>query len=159
VWQAADDSVRDAFEPTFVELYRTSYADMVRLAIILLDSDAYAEDVVHDAFLRVQARWRSIDHPRAYLRRTVVNACRSSRRQLRRERRLARSDRPVVYDLDADELFDALAKLPYRQRAAVVLRYYENLTYAEIADALECPEGTAASLLQRGVQQLRRTVG
>jgi RNA polymerase sigma factor (sigma-70 family) len=131
---------------------------MVRLAVILLDSDAFAEDLVHDAFIRVRAHWRSIEHPQAYLRRTVVNACRSSRRRLHRERRAARFAVAQVYDLEVNELLDALAKLPYRQRAAVALRYYEGLTYAEIGEALECPEGTAASLLRRGVAQLRRTV-
>jgi RNA polymerase sigma factor (sigma-70 family) len=158
MWQSADGPAADAFEPTFLELYQTHFAEMVRLAVLLLDSDVFAEDLVHDAFIRVQSHWHTIDRPHAYLRRTVVNACRSSHRRLLRERRAARFASTPVYDLEADELLDALAKLPYRQRAAVTLRYYEQLTYAEIADAMDCPEGTAASLLRRGMAQLRRTI-
>ena len=157
--RAASNAADDALETTFVELYRTQFTEMVRLAAILLGSDASAEDLVHDAFLRVHARWRTVEHPRAYLRRVVVNACRTSRQRLWRERRASQSTLVPVADLEANELFDALAKLPYRQRAAIVLRYYEGLTYAEIADALQCPEGTAASLINRGTAQLRRTVG
>jgi RNA polymerase sigma factor (sigma-70 family) len=55
-------------------------------------------------------------------------------------------------------LFDALARLPYRQRAALVLQYYEGLQQGEIADLLGCREGTVASLVHRGLEQLRRVI-
>ncbi len=60
--------------------------------------------------------------------------------------------------LDADELFDALATLPYRQRAALVLQFYEGLPQSEIARVLRCREGTVASLVHRGLAQLRRVI-
>ena len=60
--------------------------------------------------------------------------------------------------LDADELFDALATLPYRQRAALVLQFYEGLPQSEIAQVLRCREGTVASLVHRGLAQLRRVI-
>ncbi len=60
--------------------------------------------------------------------------------------------------LDADELFDALATLPHRQRAAVVLQFYEGLPQSEIAQVLRCREGTVASLVHRGLAQLRRVI-
>ena len=66
----------------------------------------------------------------------------------------------VVEDakLDADEMFDALSLLPYRQRAALVLQFYEGLPQAEIAMILRCREGTVASLVHRGLAQLRRVI-
>jgi RNA polymerase sigma factor (sigma-70 family) len=144
--------------PSFLELYQESFAPMVRLAVVLTGSEASAEDLVHDSFIRVHAHWGHVEHPPAYLRRTVVNACRSAGRRAARER----TKRPLmlapVGELEADELFDALEKLPYRQRAALVLQYYEGLTQAEIADALGCREGTVASLVHRGLAQLRRVV-
>ena len=131
---------------------------MVRLAVVLTGSEAHAEDLVHDSFIRVHARWRHIDHPRAYLRRTVVNACRSAGRRAERERTKTALTLAPVGELEADELFDALESLPYRQRAALVLQYYEGLSHIEIADALGCREGTVASLVHRGLAQLRRVV-
>jgi RNA polymerase sigma factor (sigma-70 family) len=55
-------------------------------------------------------------------------------------------------------MFDVLATLPYRQRAALVLQFYEGLSQAEIADVLGCREGTVASLVHRGLTQLRRVI-
>jgi RNA polymerase sigma factor (sigma-70 family) len=60
--------------------------------------------------------------------------------------------------LEADEMFDALAALPHRQRAALVLQFYEDLPQSEIAEILGCREGTVASLVHRGLAQLRRVV-
>jgi RNA polymerase sigma factor (sigma-70 family) len=60
--------------------------------------------------------------------------------------------------MEADELFDALAKLPYRQRAALVLQYYEGLSQSEIAEVLGCRVGTVASLVHRGLAQLKRVI-
>jgi RNA polymerase sigma-70 factor (sigma-E family) len=144
--------------PSFLALYQESFAPMVRLAVVLTGSEVSAEDLVHDSFIRVHAHWQRVEHPRAYLRRAVVNACRSARRRAARER----TKRPLTLapagELDADELFDALESLPYRQRAALVLQYYEGLTQAEIAGTLGCREGTVASLVHRGLAQLRRVV-
>ena len=67
-------------------------------------------------------------------------------------------ERVVAASLGVDELFDALSKLPYRNRAALVLRYYEGLSHAEIAEVLSCREGTVASLVHRGIAQLRRVI-
>src|SRR6476619_4705875 len=71
------------FLPSFVDLYHECLAPMVRLAWALTGSEVVAEDVVHDAFLRVHAHWSRIENPRAYLRQTVVNACRSASRRAR----------------------------------------------------------------------------
>ena len=144
--------------PSFVQLYEERFASMVRLAVALTGSDALAEDLVQDAFVRVHARWDRIVTPTAYLRVAVVNACRSAGRRAARERAAASRELATTDALHADELFDALAQLPYRQRAALVLRFYEGLSQAEIAEALDCREGTVASLLHRGLAQLRRVI-
>lgn len=146
------------FLPSFVDLYRECLTPMVRLAWALTGSQVVAEDVVHDAFIRVHAHWSRIESPRAYLRQTVVNACRSASRRARRERTLANVALIDAAHLDADELFDALATLPYRQRAALVLQFYEGLPQSEIAQVLRCREGTVASLVHRGLAQLRRVI-
>src|SRR6476620_649300 len=131
----------ETFAPSFIELYRETYAPMVRLAVLLTGSEVLAEDLVHDAFVRVHARWARVESPTSYLRAAVVNACRSARRRARLERSVAARSHAAVASLDADELFDALGALPYRQRAAIVLQYYEGLSQAEIAGVLACREG------------------
>jgi RNA polymerase sigma factor (sigma-70 family) len=151
-------ALHEGFAPSFLDLYREQFTAMVHLAVVLSGHEAGAEDLVHDVFIRVHAKWMSIDHPHAYLRRAVINACRSLRRRTRRERAVAHVPIHDVVDLEANELFDALGTLPYRQRAALVLRYYEGLSHAEIAAILDCREGTAASLVHRGLEHLRRVV-
>ena len=146
------------FLPSFVDLYHELLTPMVRLAWALTGSEVVAEVVVHDAFIRVHAHWSRIESPRAYLRQTVVNACRSASRRARRERALGTVALIDAAHLDADELFDALATLPYRQRAELVLQFYEGLPQSEIAQVLRCREGTVASLVHRGLTQLRRVI-
>ncbi len=141
----------------FVDLYRGSYVPMVRLAHLLTAADPAAEELVQDAFLRVQSRWDRIDNPLAYLRVAVVNACRNHQRR----RVLERRHRTVVVETAEDapgELRDAIAVLPARQRAAIVLRYYEDLAEADIAELLGCSVPAVKSLLHRAVQDLRKVI-
>jgi RNA polymerase sigma-70 factor (sigma-E family) len=163
---AMTDEGDDSFPPTesaevwptrFVDLYRGSYAPMVRLAHLLTAADPAAEELVQDAFLRVQSRWDRVDNPLAYLRAAVVNACRNHQRR----RVLERRHRTVVVDTAEDapgELRDAIAALPTRQRAVIVLRYYEDLPEADIADLLGCSVSAVKSLLHRAVQDLRKVI-
>jgi RNA polymerase sigma factor (sigma-70 family) len=154
-----DRSAEEAeFLPSFVDLYHECFTPMVRLAWALTGSEVAAEDVVHDTFIRVHAHWSRIESPRAYLRQAVVNACRSASRRARRERAVENLPLIDVARLEADELFDALGRLPYRQRAALVLQFYEGLPQCEIAQVLRCREGTVASLVHRGLAQLRRVI-
>lgn len=148
----------DERETGFEALYRREYTPMMRVAYLLLDTEAAAEEAVHDAFAKVYERWRKIDDHGAYLRTCVVNRCRDlqRRRRLERERR---SEPGATYeDLGARELTDALAALPYKQRASIVLRYYEGLTEADIAAALGVAPGTVKSMVSRGLAQLREVV-
>jgi RNA polymerase sigma factor (sigma-70 family) len=148
----------DALALSFADLYAGQFAPMVRLAVALTGSESVAEDLVHDAFVRVHPHYRDVRNPVAYLRRSVVNACKSAARRSRRERDKTGFDVPHIAESQPDELFDALSILPYRQRAALVLQYYGGQSQAEIAEILGCREGTVASLVHRGLAQLRKVI-
>lgn len=143
---------------SLAELYQREYGPMVRLACLLVGSEAVAEELVQDAFVAVHRRWDGLSNPGGYLRTCVVNGCRSHQRRAALERR--RRPRPETSDvrLQADELWDALLRLPYRQRAALVLRYYEDATEADIAIALDVRPATVRSLVHRGLEKLRKEV-
>jgi RNA polymerase sigma factor (sigma-70 family) len=167
--------VSEGLAPSFGDFYLGAYAEMVRLARVLVNSPEAAEDLVQDAFVHLHRHWRRVRDPRAYLRRSVVNACRSHHRRAGRERPYASretsaavtgvcTDDPVedvsehARAEDADVLASGLATLPYRQRAALVLRFYADLPDAEIAVALGCRPGTVASLVHRALQHLREVI-
>jgi RNA polymerase sigma-70 factor (sigma-E family) len=143
--------------PRFEDFYRAQYEPMLRLAYLLTHSRQAAEDLVQDSFLRVQPRWGTLDTPAAYLRRTVTNACYSWHRRRRREV-ATEVEAPAPADPEHDELWDALARLAPRRRAALVLRYYLDLSEADIADALGCRPGTVKSLTHRGLADLREVL-
>jgi RNA polymerase sigma-70 factor (sigma-E family) len=148
-------------EPASVEdLFRSHYGSMVRLAHVLTGSNAVAEDLVQDCFGRLHQRWDRTTNPGAYLRVSVVNACRSWHRTRFRERARLRKvgigDQTVAPE--ERELLDALARLSYPQRVALVLRYYEGLGEQEIASVLRCRPGTVKSHLHRGLEQLRKVI-
>ena len=149
--------VRAGTDPTFADLYRDAHADMVRLAYLLTGSQEASQDVVQDAFVSVHQAWSRVREPRAYLRRAVVNNCTSHHRRVFRDRR-HRPATATTVELEADELFDVLADLPARQRAAVVLRYWHDLDERQIADTLGCRVGTVGSLLHRAVARLREVI-
>jgi RNA polymerase sigma-70 factor (sigma-E family) len=144
--------------PTFGEFYKTTYADMVRLAYLLTGSTETARDLVQDSYLRLHGAWDRVVEPRPYLRRSVVNACHSHHRRARRQRQYAAATRVETVTLDADEMADAIASLPYRQRAAIVLRFWHDCTEAEIAAALRCRPGTVGSLIHRALAELRKVI-
>ncbi|HEY1280934.1 MAG TPA: SigE family RNA polymerase sigma factor [Acidimicrobiales bacterium] len=151
--------VEGSAPPSFEALYNARHDDLVRLAYLLTGSYELAQDVVQDAFVRAYPRLGRVREPVPYLRRAVVNGCLSHHRRTARGRRIVVrvvDEHPT--DLDADELGDALAALPPRQRAALVLRYYHDLSDADIATALRCRPGTVASLIHRGLAQLRKAI-
>jgi RNA polymerase sigma-70 factor (sigma-E family) len=142
---------------TFEAVFEREYAPMVRLAFLLLDSNEVAEEVVQDAFARLHERWDRVDNPGGYLRTSVVNRARDIQRRRQRERRLPVAA-PEAATLGADHLLDALATLPSKRRAALVLRYYDDLSEAEIASVLGVRPGTVKSMLHRGLAQLREVI-
>ncbi|HZJ27078.1 MAG TPA: SigE family RNA polymerase sigma factor [Acidimicrobiia bacterium] len=145
---------------TLEQLFVERYAAMVRLAHLLTGSNAVGEDLVQDSLARMQRRWDRIDDPVAYLRTAVVNASRSWHRSRRREQRRLRVVAPVDENvgLEARELLDVLDDLPHGQRTAVVLRYYEGFSEAQIAEAMGCRPGTVKSHLHRGLAALREVI-
>lgn len=145
-------------DTAFDELYRSERDRLVRLAFLLTGSQAAAEDVVQDVFLRARTRLDQVDTPAAYLHRSVTNACWSWHRRRRREDQY-RPDRPVVVAGTSDvEMWDALARLAPRRRQVLVLRYYLDYTEAQVAEALGCRLGTVKSATHRALQDLRRVL-
>lgn len=140
----------------FEDFFRQNYERTVRVAYLMVGFRQVAEDVVQDAFARVELRWTKLDEPGVYLYKAVVNRSREilRRRSLPRlGRRRERSD-----DLGADELAQALAALPAKRRAAVVLRFYDGLDESEIAAVLGLRAGAVHALLRRAMAELREVI-
>jgi len=142
------------------DFYRAHRAEAVRIAIALTGRIEAGEDLAHDALIRVGARLGEIENPGAYLRTTIVNACRSWHRSTSRESRRLQLDAdraPRTTELDAStgETLRALANLTYRQRAAIVLRYWGGWGDDEIATSLGCRRATVRTSIHRGLAALR----
>jgi RNA polymerase sigma-70 factor (sigma-E family) len=142
----------------FVDLYQERYQAMVRYAALLVGSPEMAEELTQEAFILLRRNWHRAVHPKAYLRTTVTNLCHSYHRRHALEIR-RRPAPPDPAQLGADEMWDAIATLPFRQRAVVVLRFYEDLPELEIAELLGCAKGTVASSLHRALARLRKEMG
>jgi RNA polymerase sigma-70 factor (sigma-E family) len=151
------------------ELYARHGPASIRLAYLITGDRYLAEDLVQEAFVRLAGRFADLRNPdafEAYLRRTVVNLARMHFRRGRVERAFLRRESgrrhqdASLPDVDTYQLMkQALLRLPARQRAAIVLRYYEDLPERQIAELLRCQPGTVKSLLSRGIAALRERVG
>jgi len=150
-------------ESTYREIFHGHFSAMVRLAAMLGADDP--EDVAQEAFVRLHGRSRTLRDPHAsigYLRTTVVNLTRSRLRHLavvRRQRPDGASDvaspeHEVVRRERAGELTAAMAHLSSRHREALVLRYWLDLTEAEMADAMGISRGTVKSHVSRALDAL-----
>ena len=140
--------------PSFEDLYADEFPAMVRLATLMCGRVEVARDIVQDAFVKLHVKWPGVDTPRAYLRRSVVNGCRSRARWERLRRGRPSKHEPAT-EQHAEEFNDVLMLLTPRQRAAIVLRFYEQRSEAEIAELLGCRPGTVGSLLSRGLARMR----
>jgi len=152
------------------DLFHTRHLELVRLATLLVGDRATAEDVVQDVFVSVCARWQRLTENGvavAYFRTAVVNACRSVHRRRGIVRRFGQgteaalwtepepsAESAVVLAEDRRRVLRALSRLPDRQREALVLRYYQRLTEAEIAESMGISRGTVKSTLSRGLHAL-----
>ena len=155
-------------EIDLAELYAAHHLRMVRLARLLVDDLATAEDVVHDAFLglhRNQGSLRESGAAVGYLRQAVVNQARSTlrrRRTVRAHLRVAEPDVGPAADVDLllseehSEVVQALRRLPERQREVLVLRFWSGLSEAEIAEAMGVSTGTVKSQASRAMKSLQR---
>ena len=150
------------------QLYAAHWRSLVRLSVLLVRDQSTAEEVVQDAFVAVHGRWgrlRDPDKALAYLRQAVVNRSRSALRhrgvvERHAAREARRSDAPGADEasLAADRrgaVLDALRTLPERQREVLSLRYYLELSEAEIAEALGISRGAVKSHASRGSAALR----
>ena len=153
-------------------LFRSHRLDMVRLAVLLVDDRHTAEDVVQDAFAALHRRWptlRSEQAATAYLRTSVINGARSALRKRRTVRSYLRSvdepqpaesaDTPALLADEHRTVLAALATLPQRQREVIVLRYWGELSEAEIANTLGISIGTVKSSASRGRDALAAILG
>ena len=153
-------------------LFDRHYVPMCRLAYVILGDRALAEEIVMEALLKTFTGWnrlREIDRADAYLRRAVVNLCRSRIRRKMIEARVnaearVRASRPRPdWDAETHEtnrlVMEAVRSLPERQRAAVVLRYYDDLSESQIAEVLDCSVGTVKSQLSKARSKLQTTLG
>lgn len=152
------------------DLHRRHYRDLVRLAGLLLHDAGASEEVVQDAFVALHLRWRRLRDPEraaAWLRSAVLNGARSRLRHLevrRRHQPLAPTSSGSAEDAalagGADgRVLAALATLPGRQREAVVLRFYLDLSEAEMADAMGVSAGSVKTHLHRGLAALSHHLG
>ena len=156
---------------TFAEFAATRLPRLLRYAVVLTGDRELAQDVVQDVLARAQVRWRKIasaDSPDAYVRQMVLNEYLSWRRRwaVRHvrtvgERLLEMSDdRGSSRDhadavVNADDVWNRLATLPRKQRAVLVLRYYEQLDDDEIAALLGCARVTVRSNASKALKTLR----
>ncbi|KOY54126.1 RNA polymerase sigma factor [Streptomyces sp. XY332] len=158
----------DAPQPTVTELYHAHRLRMVRLAVLLVDDLATAEDVVQDAFTALYRRHgeqiSEVDNALGYLRTAVVNTSRSVLRRRRTARAWtppAAADIPsaedhVVLDEAHREVLAALGRLTPRRRQVLVLRYWAELSEAEIATTLGISRGAVKSNASRALDALER---
>lgn len=150
-------------------------APLLRTACLVTGNLTEGEDLVQETLLRVARHWpkiRSMEHPGAYARQILVNVALDGAVQRgRRKGELAAGDNAGVYGLadaiaqrdlqkvdNRQELLGALATLSARQRAVIVLRYWEDLPEAEVADLLGCSIGTVKSTASRGLARLRTSI-
>jgi len=159
---------------TFEQFAHANLAGLLRLATVLTNDRALGEDLVQDVLERVQRRWDRIsdlDEPNAYVRRMLVNEFVSWRRKWSRivpRAEVTRSgmfgSEQVVPDpadafVSRTALLDQVAILPRKQRAVIVLRYFQDMADAQIAETLGCTAATVRSQAMRALRTLRIAQG
>ena len=156
----------DTKDQDFRAFFEAEFRPLRRLGYLLTGDWAEAEDLAQEAMVRTYRAWSRIterDRPGAYARSVLVNRRRSLLRRSAVAAKHAEMLRAPEYrpDLSAEGmvLWEAIRALPQRQRAAIVLRFYEDMPEAEVAAALDMPVGTVKSLVHRGVGRLREKLG
>ena len=159
--------------PLVTALYQAHGVGLIRLAVVMLGDRPAAEDVVQEAFCGLYRRWDHLDDPGnalRYLRSSVLNGCRSVLRNRGRLRLRLGQDPGRPDSVESAEstalvgeehraVLAALRRLPDRQREALVLRFYLELSEAEIAQAMGISQGTVKSTVSRALAALGRLLG
>jgi RNA polymerase sigma-70 factor (sigma-E family) len=151
----------------FLDFFADQFWSLRRLGFLLTGDWDQAEELAQEAMARTFAAWpriRGYDRPAAFARKVLVNRHRSLLRRAVVEARHTLTSRPQQWhepDFGGDDLvlWQALQRLPGRQRTAIVLRYYLDLPEAEVARLLGVPVGTVKSLVHRGLARLRDRLG
>ena len=173
--RSAQAGARAVARLEFDQFVADSADGLLRAASLITWDAAEAEDLVQECLFRVARRWprvRKMDHPSAYARTVLVHLAldEGKRRALRRaELQEAAAGRIDEHEDDAAarvlgrveasaDLLQALGELPPRQRVALVLRYFEDLSEAEAAEAMGCSVGTVKSTTSRALERLRSAV-
>lgn len=143
---------------TFEALFASEQHSMLLLAARLVDLPGRAEEIVQDAFEKTLVAWPRLREPGAYLRTSVVNGCRS---ELRRRQVMRRhpSPAPAITELGERDgaLLAAVSRLTPKRRIAITLRFWADMTEADIATAMDVRPGTVKSLISRGLADLRQS--
>lgn len=143
-------------------LYRAEYPRTVHLARLLTGDHHRAEELAQEAFVRLAGRVADLENPAGYLHTTLVNLCRDHGRRTATVRRTpldppSASPEPPL-PRDVDEIWQAVQGLSERRREAVVLRYWADLPFDEVAHLLGVRPGTARSLVHRGLADLKEVL-
>ena len=152
-------------EDELIALYRERYASTVRLAFVLTAHSGVAEELAQEAFVRTWRSWDRMRDPQAaaaYLRTTVINLAKSSlrRRAVEIKHRIRGGEAATEHDAALRiDLIRALQELPSRQRACIALRYYEDLSEEDTAQALGVAIGTVKSTTHRALRRLEEMLG
>jgi RNA polymerase sigma-70 factor (sigma-E family) len=168
----SDEAQPDALlgrDADFSEFFHAVRPRLFRTALAIAGDHGLAEDALQSALIKAYSSWhrvRAADHPEAYVRRIVVNELLGSRRHgwWHRERPHERVEPGTLTSPEGGvvqrlTLWQAVQALPVRQRAVVVLRYYEDLTEVQIAEVLGCSRGTVKSQASDALATLRRNSG
>ena len=164
-----DAAARAAADEGVSSLYAVHWRPMVRLAWLFVHDDLLAEEIAQDAFVALHRKWNDVREGRgpAYLRQSVVNGARSALRHHKVEQRYLESIRAnsrlhvssaedaALATVGAQDLFGRLQRLPDRQREVLVLRYFLDLSEAQIAEALSIAPGSVKAHAHRGLAALR----
>ncbi len=157
-----------------VALYETEFHGMARLAYLLCGNTQQADDLAHDAFVRLYEHWDRVNDPakrRAYLRTILVNLAHSAHRRDSTARRYAgapllavggattSAEDEAMWRSARPEVLAALSALSERQRTAIVLRHWLGMTEGEIAEAMSCSVGSVRTHTARGHQNLASRLG
>jgi RNA polymerase sigma-70 factor (sigma-E family) len=163
-------ALRPGDGPTLADLYYAHRLSLVRLAILLVDDLQSAEDVVQDSFTGLWRRYGDhligLDNPLGYLRTAVVNNARSVLRRRKTARGYTPPHTPDAQSAESiamlseehREVLDAVNQLPPRQREVLVLRYWSDLSEADIAESLGISRGTVKSTASRGLEALSKII-
>ena len=145
---------------SFEGVYEAELPAISRLAFLLTRSREVAEELAHDAFVKLYETYDQVDRPAGWLRTTVVRlAINWQRRQAVERRRLAAIDAsPPLGEPQLDETWEALGRLKPGRQTVLVLRFYEDLSHRDIAKLLGCPAATVRSRTKRALNDLRREV-